>query len=221
MAAAARLSAIEHRAARQQFGIDEVFPLGGGVELTLEIGHTAVVAEVGVQCLRHTRHRCAGTTVRAISIVHADRCATAGQQGCHRLGTGIGRFLLARVGGLHVGPIESDGRLRRHLHVASPVPFTLIGRNLLRGAFGESLLLIVVVEHLRHGRGHTARHAFGTVQEQGAIEIVGIVLVPRGLNEWGDGRLDGSAGPAAVSSSHRGRFGTTFLQPLHLVGIAL
>ena len=218
MAAAARLSAIEHRAARQQFGIDEVFPLGGGVELTLEIGHTAVVAEVGVQCLRHTRHRCAGTTVRAISIVHADRCATAGQQGCHRLGTGIGRFLLARVGGLHVGPIEGNGRLSRHLHVAS---VTLIGRNLLCGAFGESLLLIVVVEHLRHGRGHTARHAFGTVQEQRAIEIVGIVLVPRGLNEWGDGRLDGSAGPAAVSSSHRGRFGTPFLQPLHLVGIAL
>ena len=190
--------------------INDVFPFRCGIERTMQILHTLVIAEIIHQCLRYIRRRGART---AGAIIHADRCTTILHQFCHRLCLHINGRFLASVCLLHVRPVKSSHRTFCHTD-----PFC-VGINLLHGRNRKALFLIVIIKNLSHCRGNTSRFAI-RFRHFWTQKIVGFTLSPLRLNQRSNRSLHAGRS-LAQSLSLCSRRLAIFLQISNLVCIAL
>ena len=185
MTAAGGAPVVDDGSPRQHLGVDEVGPLRVAVVLAAQL--CALHAEDVVQ--RWCYAALAGTA-RAVLVVHLYRCAAVGHQLGHGLLLGVGG-----VGGVaveHQVPVECRLRLGLNKHllaVGAPFRVTVIGTDVRHCAHGT---VAAVSQRLCHGGGHAAGSAAVTVsvvQEVGAQQVVGGVLVPACGEHRGDGLL--------------------------------
>ena len=166
-------TAVEHGLLIGQFAIHQSCPfLGREVRTVVEFG---AVVEVSLESLGRVDVLGAAT---ALGIVHIHRCTTVIHQHGHRLGLrcGVGGLLVV---GNHVVPIVRGTKLGRCL--LSRIVFSIGIESVGIGGFCGLGGVAMVIHHLRHRRGHTARHVvLGRFARcvGGALVVVGSVLVP-------------------------------------------
>ena len=176
---------IDHRTVGCQFVVNQLVPILDRIRVSIDgtIG-VRIVVEVQSHSLSHPRSRCRRP---AQAVLHQGSIAAIDHQLSYSLGTG-GSFVCGTVGGLHLRPVEGNGRkVFRRVGITS---FPGVTRHYR----GGRLRPLVIIHDLSASRSRAARITIFSVyfRTERVVDVPFFgrtALVPFRINEWCDGLM--------------------------------